>query len=849
MDLWVGPVGAAMSLRNIILLYRVRLHARLAHELFAVLGIAVGVALLFASLIIRTSPDGSMQRLVSGVVGEMRFQLAARSPEGFDQGLFQEVRRLPGVQSTIPVLEEHANLIGPGGEQSVELLSTDARFAPFGGPLLRRFSAAQLNHQQALVLPLELAQSVGLAPLKSAELQLEGRTVRVFIGAVLFESGLGVLTHSLFAMAPLAYAQQLAGMGGRLTSLLVQPVRGHDREVQVELERLARGRLNVQAANFETALFREAAAPNDLSADLFSLIGALVGFMFAFNALMLTVPQRRNLVEDLRLDGYSRRMIVEVLLFDALVLGVAASLLGLALGDLLSSALFNSNPGYLSFAFPLTTQRIIAWQSVVFAACAGLSAAFVGVLVSMRAEILSRPSRGSARPRRRWGSASRLVFGELVCWAIIAVVLLAAPHEAIVGVVSLAVALLLALPWSIRGIVFLVDRLQRSLDGTAVYLAVIELKSSSNWARSLAIAATGAAAVFGSVAIGGAQSNLQHGLDDASRELAAPFDIWVTAAGAQNLLATTPFPDTRAGRLERLPDVRNVGLYRGGFLDYGGRRVWTIALPGSTVDPIPSSQLLSGDPALATARLRRGGWAVVSRAVAVEHHLRVGQAFTLPSPRPIVLRVAAMSTNIGWSSGAIIMSSSEYARAWPGGGVSAYGITLRAGVSRQTGRREIEQALGAGSGLTVETSAQRAQRQRTVSRQGLARLTQIVSLVVIAAILAMAIAMGAMIWQRRPLLADMKVDGFGRGVLWRSLLVESALLLGAGCSIGAVFGLCGQLLLSHALEVVTGYPVVPSVGATVAVASFLLVTTVAVSIVALPGYLATRVRAAIALQD
>jgi putative ABC transport system permease protein len=838
-----------MRLRNIILLYRVRLRTRLAHELFAILGIAVGVALLFASLIVRTSPDGSMQRLVSGVVGEMRFQLAARGPEGFDQSLFEQVRRLPGVQTTIPVLEEHANLVGPRGEQSVELLSTDARFAHFGGPLLRRFSAAQLNRQQALALPLELAQSVGLTSLQPAELQLGGRTVRVFVGAVLFESDLGVLAHSLFAMAPIAYAQQLAGMQGRLTSLLVQPVRGHDHEVRAELERLAAGRLNVQGANFEAALFRQAAAPSDLSAALFSLIGALVGFMFAFNALMLTVSQRRNLVEDLRLDGYSRRMIVEVLLFDALVLGVAASALGLALGDLLSSVLFNSNPGYLSFAFPLTAERIIAWQSVVFATCAGLAAAFVGVLLPMRTEILSRPSLGPARPRRRSGSALRIAFGELVCWAITAVVLLAAPHEAIVGIVSLAVALLLALPWSIRGVVLLVDRLHRSLGGMAAYLAVIELKASSNWARSLAIAATGAAAVFGSVAIEGAQSNLQHGLDRASRELAAPFDVWVTAAGAQNLLATTPFPDSQAGQLERLPDVRSVGLYRGSFLDFGGRRVWTFALPDSTVHLIPPSELVSGDLALATARLRRGGWAVVSQAVAEEHHVRIGQAFTLPSARPIVLRVAALSTNIGWSSGAIIMSSSEYARAWPGGGVSAYGVRLRAGVSPEAGRREIERALGGGSGLTVETSAQRAQRQRTVSHQGLARLTQIASLVVIAAILAMATAMGAMIWQRRPLLADMKVDGFGRGVLWRSLLVESALLLGAGCSLGAVFGLCGQLLLSHALAVVTGFPVVVSVGALLAVGSFLLVTTVAVLIVAVPGYLAARVRPAIVLQD
>jgi putative ABC transport system permease protein len=80
-----------MRLRNIILLYRVRLRARLAHELFAILGIAVGVALLFASQIVSASPDRSMRQLVSGVIGTMRFQLAARGPEGFDQSLLKNV--------------------------------------------------------------------------------------------------------------------------------------------------------------------------------------------------------------------------------------------------------------------------------------------------------------------------------------------------------------------------------------------------------------------------------------------------------------------------------------------------------------------------------------------------------------------------------------------------------------------------------------------------------------------------------------------------------------------------------------------------------------------------------------
>ncbi len=839
-----------MRLRNIILLYRVRLRARLAHELFAVLGIAVGVALLFASQIVGASPDTSMRQLVSGVIGTMRFQLAARGPEGFGQGLLGDVQRLPGVQATIPVFQERANLIGPAGQQPVELLSTDARFAHLGGPLLRRFSAAQLNHQRALALPLELADSVGLSSLESAELEVGGRAIRVFVGAVLFEGGLGVLAHSRFVFAPLGYAQQLARLPGRITGVLVRPRDGHERQVHAELMRLATGRLNVQPADFNTTLFNQAAAPSNQSAELFSVIGALVGFLFALNALMLTASQRRSLVEDLRLDGYSRRMIVEVLLFDALVLGVLASLLGLALGDLLSAALFSSNPGYLSFAFPIDAQRIVSWQSIVLATCGGMVAAFAGVLISLRRAILSRQLLAATPARVRSSSGLRVALGEVVCWTITALTLLVAPGAAILGIISLVVALLLALPWLLSSSLRVADQLQRSLSSTAAHLAVIELRSTANWSRTLAIAATGATAVFGSVAVEGAQSNLQRGLDHTAHDLAAGADVWVTAAGTQNVLATTAFPASQAGMLARLPDVRSVGLFHAGFLDDGSRRVWVMAPPASAEQPIPPSQLLSGDLALATARLRHGGWAVLSQGLANEHHVHIGQSLTLPAPRPIVVRVAALSTNIGWPPGAIVMSSGDYTRAWPGGEVSAYAISLRVGVTPLQGRREVQRALAAGgSGLAVETRSQREQRLRATSRQGLSRLTQITSLVLIAAILAMATAMGAMIWQRRPLLADMKVDGFGKGVLWRSLLVESALLLGVGCSIGTLFGLCGQLLLSHALAVVTGFPVVTSIGALVALGSLLAVTSVAVAIVAVPGYLAARVRAAVVLQD
>ncbi|HXC23782.1 MAG TPA: FtsX-like permease family protein, partial [Solirubrobacteraceae bacterium] len=93
------------------------------------------------------------------------------------------------------------------------------------------------------------------------------------------------------------------------------------------------------------------------------------------------------------------------------------------------------------------------------------------------------------------------------------------------------------------------------------------------------------------------------------------------------------------------------------------------------------------------------------------------------------------------------------------------------------------------------------------------------------------------------LIAFMKVDGYRRGVLWRWLFCESVLMLLTGCLAGALFGLYGQLLISHALAAVTGLPVSLDVEGIIALSSFLLVSTLVAVIVALPGYLVVRVPA------
>jgi putative ABC transport system permease protein len=833
-----------VPLASLIHLYRVRLRSRLVQELLALAGIAVGVALVFAALVANTSLTGSVRQLTSGIVGQTRYQLAARSLEGFDQRLLADVQRLPGVKAAAPILEAQANVIGPRGRRSVLFVGGDPRFARLGGVLLRHFTAAQLGHQQGLALPAPMATALGVSLGDPVRVQIDTSTVPVLLGAELQQSDIGALVHSPVAIAPLPFAQRISGMTGRLTRIFVAPEPGHDRQVEAGLQRLAAGRLNVRAAGNDVAVFAQAAYPTNQSTALFSVFSALVGFLFAFSAVLLTVPQRRRLIADLRIAGHEPWVLVELLLFDALVLGSAGALLGLGLGDQVSRHLFGAVPGYLAYAFAIGSQRIVSWQSIAIAGGAGIVAACVAVLAPLR-DILSRHAaadeRAGASGRSPWVAAA-----GIACLVTTTVIVIAAPRAALAGLIALTLALLLLLPTLLRLITHGFELLTRALRTPVPTLAILELRSGAARMRTIALAATGAVAVFATVSIAGAHADLQRGLDASATEIDSNADVWATFPGTSNAFAVTPFVVPRATivALDRLPDVRAVRIYRGSFLNVGDHRAWVQAPPPSAPSPIPPTQLRHGDLALATARIREGGWAVLSEAIASAQGVGIGDRVTLPTPVPTPLRVAAISTNLGWPPGAIILNADDYARAWGSTAPSALQIGIASGASENRVAAAVKRTLGPTLPANVETRHERIDRHYAASREGLSRLTQISALVLISAMLAMAAAMGGMIWQRRPSLAALKVHGFPEAELWRALLLESGLLLGTGCLIGAVFGLYGQVLLSRALQAITGFPVFYSTAGLIAVGILALVTVVAVAMLAIPGWLAVRVRPA-----
>lgn len=827
-----------------------------AQEALAGVGIATGVALLFAVQVANTSVIGSVQQLVDGITGSSTYSVVARDQQGFSQEILKEVKAQPDVRAAAPLVMARASVASARAHTTIELVGVTLDFATLSGRLVRSFGGLYgVRLSNSLLLPEALATQLGVSAGDELRLSAFGRQARVRVAAVVGRRQVGALANSPVVVGPMSYVQQLTGMQGKVTHILVAPRPGREQAAHAELTSVAADRLDVVPSDNDARLVRQAAGPVEQSTGMFALISMVVGLLFATNAMLLTVPERRRFVSELRMQGFSRMQVTAILLFGALALGVVASLVGLVLGDQLSRHVFHAVPGYLSFAFPIGHARIVSFTDVAVAFAGGIAATLLATVRPL-ADVIPRtpgdaayrtseePGEGIPARIRRWMLVAAVV---LVPYA--GTVLLVRPSWTNTGIVALGAAMVLVLPSVLIGSLQLADRASLKARGGLLAIAVSELRAGTT--RAIALAATGALAVFGSVSIEGAHRDLLRGLDANQAAYVGTADVWVSAGGDENSLTTTPFAVPPALRtLTQGGAIAGARLYRGGFLDIAGRRVWLVARDPSEQAPIPAGQLVKGDHDAATAQLRAGGAAVASVGLARHLGVAVGDTLRIPTPTGTVpVRLVATTTNLGWSPGTILLNGADYRRWWGTPDVSAVEVDLNPGTSPAAGRDLVRSALGSGSALTVETSSQRLDRLKRLSREGLDRLSQISSLMLFAAAISMAAAMGAAVWQQRRRLAVLRMQGFETGQVWRVLLMQSALVLTVGAVLGAAFGLAGQVLATRWTGLTTGFPTVFSPALVLAVLTLAGVALIALAIASLFGYAASRVSPTVGFQN
>lgn len=848
-------IGArtVMSPYALLWLYRRRLRVHGIQELLAGVGVAVAVALIFATMIAAESIAGSAAQVARAVTGPASLQLHARGPEGISESLLGRVERLPGVRQAAPLLEETATAVGPGGRAvTVDLAGADTSLVVLDG-LAHTIPRATLS-AGGLGLSTATASQIGGRAAAPVALLLRGRRWRLHVSAVLGPETFGALSQARVAVMPLEELQRLAGLPRRVSRILVATQPGRQAQVRAELAALAAGRIDVAGADQDVGLLRQALRPSDQANAFFAVVSGLLGLLFAFNALLLTVPERRRAIADLRMIGVRRSAIAQMLLFQALALGIVASLVGLLAGYELSMHAFHQSPRYLSEAFTLGSRTLVGAQPLLLALAGGILAACLASAVplldlrrgrALDAVYQEHQMPGQELPRplliSLTGASLALLGAASLLFAI-------DRSQALLACCLLALAAVLTVPLAFVGVLRLARTLSRRFQClTTLPVALSSLRATT--LRSLALAATGAVALYGSVALGGARADLLRGIEGFAAGYSADAAIWVGSPG-DDQAAVAFAPANLRQALASIPGVAGVQAFQGGFVQLDGRRVWVLARPPGGERDVLDSQIVQGSAASAIARLDGSGWTVVSRQLAQAQHTGIGGMLALPTPSGVRrLRIAALTTNLAWSPGVVFLGSAQYARLWGSALPTALALRLRPGAGAGSVLPRVRRALGPSSGLQALSAATRARSIDRLTGEGLGQLSEISTLLTLAAILAMAAALTSAIWERRVALASLRLSGVRPRRLRMILLVESTLILGAGCITGALVGVYGQLIIDRYLADVTGFPVA-SLGASLRpIEIFALVAAAVLAIVAIPGWMASRVSPTIAFNE
>jgi putative ABC transport system permease protein len=796
-----------------------------AHRLrvaLTTLGIALGVAVFFAIRTGNATLLDSLRATVEKLAGKATLQVTA-GESGFSEKVLDTVRATPGVQVAEPVIETIVQT-SFADEGTLLVLGVDTT----GDHQLRDYQFDQSQTQIAdpmvflaqpssILLSRAFADRHGLKVGDKLTLFASDGKKDFTIQGTFKPIGVGEVFGGNIAVMDVYSAQVVFHRGRKFDRIdLMNSAAVPVEVVQQRLRTQLPPGVDVQRPEVRGQALENAITAMRVGILITSFVALLVGVYIIFNSFTIAVNQRWKEIGILRAVGVEQGNVSRMFLFEALLMGVIGSLVGIGAGFGLASAANRVMRGMVAAVYGVVSTAAPAklhLDQCAIAFVLGIAASVIGAWFPAHGAASLDPALAlhniEARQRETMLGWKRLGAGVLMILAGSALVVWTPSRWGLLIQFVFATMVLLGLTIVLPKLVLWSARALRPLmswvGGSEGALAVdAMIQTPRRCAATVGALMVGLMFVFSTTSY--IQSYRQ--MIDRWMNQVLTADIFV-ATSAMLRSTSYHFTEDLGRQIAALPGVNRVENVRFTAIPFRGDTAAVIAIEMNGFLERSQNGIEGANPRTVHDQLTSGEGVLVSRNFAQRWGVGVGNRLSVESPTGVLERpILGFLDDYRSEKGTIFMDRALYKKYWGDDAVDFINVDLNPGVDQVAMKHDVERLTAGSFHAFVYTNAEfKRWISSLVDQFFTLNYMQLVVAVTIA-ILGIVNTLLISVSERRREIGIVRAIGGLRSQIRKLVLLEAVAVAIVGVIVGSIAGSLNTVFMSHTVsEVLAGYSV------------------------------------------
>jgi len=772
-------------------------------------GVIIGVASVVAVILTSAATRASYGELFQTLAGRAQLEVTAAGDAAMDLALAEKLEQVPGVLVAAPSIERYTILYSQGRRFPLPAIGVDA----IRDLKVRDFEIREGTYLTGegetpeVLLDASFAGSIGVAVGDEVKMMTKaGLQTGKVVGLVAPKKAGGFVPGgSLFLdIAHLENWFRLADQATSISLLLDDKV--DLEEIKASIRPLLPPGIVVQPPAARANLGQEAFKGAEQGLEFASALCLAMSAFVILNTFLMNLSERRRQLAILRAVGGTQAQIAQLLLVEALALGIIGTAIGLPLGW--AGSIWIADRMF-STAGAMGPQVQLSMNAILWGAAIGPLTTLLGCAVPavFAAKISPMEALRASAPQVDTKAWNPLTIGGVVLFVVmfalqLGVIWSLVPVWAATPVgVTLMASVVLVIPAFVGPLTKLSSAVLRPFLGYERHIAangLVRQRTRSGFTMGVVYAAIGVALGQGTL--------IMNNLDDVRgwyrRTMAGDYVVRNTGAGQTGDQETMLLSDATRDELAALPGVARVDslrLVRGEAAD---TPVLIVIRSLTDEETLPLS-LIEGDAETIRSQLRAGE-VVLGTVLANRHGWSAGDSIELKTPAgPRQVKVAGTASEYYVGGNVVIMERVAAGRLFPLEGADAYLI--------QAGSRERELADAAlrpyceEHGYVLTSFSELSAAMELVLASVVAGLwaLQIVGFAVAGIGVVNTLTMNVLEQTRE--IAVMRAVGMTRWQVRRMILAQASITAVAGVVVGVLAGILTAYLMTLSMLPLLGY--------------------------------------------